>query len=56
MANPKRGRGRPPLGADVVRYELKLTAEQLARWQALADASGQVLSEWIRERLDRVRR
>jgi hypothetical protein len=49
-----RGAGRPPIAGTTARetFQLRVTSEQRAPWQASAAASGQSESEWARDGLD----
>ena len=49
-----RGAGRPPIAGTTARetFQLRVTSEQRAPWQASATASGQSESEWARDGLD----
>jgi hypothetical protein len=53
-AQRNRGAGRPPIAGAPARetFQLRVTAEQRAPWQASALASGQSESEWARDGLD----
>ncbi len=60
MSTPKKAKprppqgGRPPIAGTAARetFQLRVSAEQRAPWQASAIASGQNESEWAREGLD----
>jgi hypothetical protein len=55
MSKPStRKGGRPPIASTPARetFQLRVTTEQRAPWQASALASGQSESEWAREGLD----
>ena len=45
--------GRPPLGADVVPFHIRVPKEDRDRWAEAAEAAGKPLSEWARAVLDR---
>lgn len=53
-ARRNRGAGRPPTAGTPARetFQLRVTTEQRAPWQAAALASGQSESEWARDGLD----
>ncbi len=51
---PKRPRGRPPVeNPEEGRYELRLSGERRARWEAAADRAGKALAAWIKAVCDR---
>jgi predicted HicB family RNase H-like nuclease len=48
--------GRPPLAPGEAKdqvYQLRLTADERASYEAAAKRAGKTLSEWIREKLNR---